>query len=742
CDSDTRIKVSTRLASSLKVAASFSGTACADIKVPGSGTSDTQSFTVKPSGSGTTITLSPVQYGDCVLVFNSETDSHQALGVQEMWLSSKCEDLPGSPSNPICDPQDASCPAPSASPTPSASPSASPGAADCSTRGGQCITYGQSCPSGMVPSTASATGGIGGSIGGGIGGALPSSASCQNLGGSCVFSQTGTCPAGQTRLDTSTGLGVCGIAESGSLLCCGSSGATGSTPTASLTCSQSGQTCCVPANQVCQAPVFNFQNILAKYLGYYAGVQGLSSYPQQVTAASAPTRIATTPQGISVIKTGEGCSASGEGLSCTKPIFPLIPINALAFSVENQLFSSTNVLVSKSAGTCFTVEEVGKNSGFFGILGGIKNEVSSAAGLMNKQVRTYVVTFRPSPACIQYQLGADGQVAMALTEVAEKGVSVKVQSTGVLGGRDFFVKFTVEPDNAAPASQLGVVVLPTGEIVGRGKTGYKFQEPAVIVNNLHAEKGVEFKVGGPALSSEVVVKPTTVQVGRFTLGPTSGKADLKATFTGSAPSSLPLSFKKVDAPAGLDGYDIVGNAGASAQGLLSCSGASFCTTEQVNAVLKAAKAELNELGSAYASSIDTLAYENAVSGTNQIYQQALRDATREYMALRGQYQACIAQGQDPLSGNRAYCNQNNGNAPIYPYGQQLYGAYGQQGFNNPYGAGQAQGGVYGYGAGYNPYQSNLYPSQGLYPSYVNDPQIQQGFSGAFGTGWQQAGCQS
>ena len=390
CKNPTALTVSSRVGAELKVAASFSGTACANLRVvsassstgaTGSG-STSANFRVKP-GKDTRVMLTPTENGECFLAFNAETLNGLALGEPQIAvLSAQCENLISSPT-----------PGVSVSPVPgNASPSPTPvPGADCA-HGGQCVALGQSCPSGFVPSTyqqsnptwptgtrrtqrprlqpCGAQGGIGGPIG---------QQSCQQLGGSCTFSQTA-----YVRLanPSSGGAGTCGIAESGSMLCCGTPRAT--VPTSTAVCTEGSQ-CCVrvaglPGTQL------QFQNILSKYLGYY-WAQTLGNYPQQVTAASAPTQLVASQSGGSLKKAGSGCTQSGSGVSCTKPIYSLVPYNAMAFSVENQLFNAVDIQ-AQSNSRCFEYQDVGKFYGVNEIFSGLKQNLQSRIGRMTRQTST------------------------------------------------------------------------------------------------------------------------------------------------------------------------------------------------------------------------------------------------------------------------------------------------------------------------------------------------------------------
>ncbi|MBI4360951.1 hypothetical protein HY572_04240 [Candidatus Micrarchaeota archaeon] len=671
CDEPTRLGVSSAIESKLRVAASFSGTACANLQVLGSGTGDSASFDVKP-GKDTTIIIDPKINGQCLLVFNAETPSGQALGTQEAWLSADCEKLGGG---------DGSV---NASPTPPATLQGT-----CAAQGGQCVPSGQRCPSGFV------------------------SSDYNTLQSQYPNPYTGPTPTPQ--------------------------------PGSQAVCTD-GQTCCKPVDQVCQPPIYNFQNILAKYLGYYAGVQTLSNYPQQVTSASAPIRLAATPQGVVVTDPGK-CQRAGNGLTCTKPVYAILPTNALAFSVENQLFADTTVLLSNSAETCFSVEEVGQKSGFYSVLGNVRNQLQSGASLLTRQTRTYVITFRPTPQCVAYSLDENGAATLSLTEAAKSGAQVAVRTSSGIAGTQFILNFQVAPKKV-PADQYAFIAMPTGEVAARGDASYSFEEPAVFVNNLQATEGLGVDVSGKSVPSKLTIAPTsyTPAILRFKK---SEAPDVNAVL-GNSNTKVNLKFTVVDAPTGLDGYDVVGNTGAVGEGFLQCSRTGYCTPDQVKKVTDAIRNDLDAFAGEYVANVDTLAYENAVSGTQQIYQQAFQDALREYLALRSQYDACVRSGQDPLRGTNQYCQQNSGQAPIYPYAQGLPGVYGPQGFyQNPYsgGAGSYPGsypgaGVNPYQQGYNPYQSNFYPGQGYYPSYVSNPQTQQSLTGAFGDGWMNAGCNS
>lgn len=773
CKNPTALTVSSRVGAELKVAASFSGTACANLRVvsassstgaTGSG-STSANFRVKP-GKDTRVMLTPTENGECFLAFNAETLNGLALGEPQIAvLSAQCENLISSPT-----------PGVSVSPVPgNASPSPTPvPGADCAARGGQCVALGQSCPSGFVPSTYQqsnptwptgytpysnvpgynpygAQGGIGGPIG---------QQSCQQLGGSCTFSQTGVCPTGQSQLG---GAGTCGIAESGSMLCCGTPRAT--VPTSTAVCTEGSQ-CCVPVSQVCQAPNFNFQNILSKYLGYYLGAQTLGNYPQQVTAASAPTQLVASQSGGSLKKAGSGCTQSGSGVSCTKPIYSLVPYNAMAFSVENQLFNAVDIQ-AQSNSRCFEYQDVGKFSGVNEIFSDLKQNLQSSMGLLTRQTRTFVITFRPRPECVQYEIDANGRASVKLVGDAVKGFQMKLKpfGTGVnIDARDYIIKFDVAPATADDdaASHLAFIAMPTGGVTLRGDEKASFEEPAVFANNIQVKQNTVF-VSGLGLNNLPVTGTKAVAATlKLAKGDNKLSLQLGASAKGTASITIPTTVKT--ATDGLKAYDVVGNVG-TAPAPFECSGANYCNKEQAEAYLESVKKSLNDFARQYVSSVDTLAYEDPLglnggegSAYQTLYQQAMRDALREYMALRQPYEACKAQGQDPLSGTRQQCQQS-GIAPIYNYNQNQPGYYNQQGFGsgyNPYGGAYGgQGGSYGGGANINPalgggqvpgmgnpYQSNFYPGQGYYPGYVNDPNIQQSFGNAFGQGWQQAGCNS
>lgn len=669
CDEPTRLGVSSAIESRLRVAANFSGTACASLQVLGSGSRDGASFDVKP-GKDTTVLLDPKINGQCLLVFNTETPSGQALGTQEAWLSVACEQLRGGDGNGSA----------------AGNGSATSLQGTCAAQGGQCVSFGQRCPTGFVPSD------------------------YNTLQNQYPNPYTGPTPTPQL----------------GSQAVCGGDNQT--------------QTCCKPVDQVCQPPIFNFMNILAKYLGYYAGVQGLSNYPQQITSASAPVRLAATPQGVVPLDSGK-CQRSGNGLTCTKPIYAILPTNALAFSVENQLFTDTTVLLSNSAEPCFSVEEVGQRSGFYSVLGNVRNQLQADLSLPTRQVRTYVVTFRPTPQCVSYTLNADGAV-LALTEAAKAGAQIAVRTSTGISGSQFILNFQVQP-KPVPADQYAFIAMPTGDVVGRGDDKFKFEEPAVFVNNLQASKGVDVQVSGASIKEKTLsIAPTSFKPATLVLN--EGAPEVTAKL-GNSDSKVPLTFKVVDSVSGLDEFDVVGNTGAVGKGFLQCSRTGYCTPDQVDQVAADIKNDLDAFAGEYVSTIDTLAYENPVTGTPQINQQAYQDALREYLGLLSQYEACLRAGKDPQQGLNSYCQQHGGNAPIYPYSQGLPGTYGPQGFyQNPYAGGGYPGGagVNPYASGYNPYQSNFYPGQGYYPSYVSNPQTQQSLTGAFGDGFMQAGCQS
>ncbi|MBI2445941.1 hypothetical protein HYV43_06135 [Candidatus Micrarchaeota archaeon] len=735
CKNPTTLTVSSRVNAELKVAASFAGTACASMRVlsttatttppvHGASGSSSANFRVKP-GKDTRILLTPTTDGECFLAFNAETVNGQALGSSIAVLSSQCGV--------------SASPTPTVSPQPgNASPSPTPvPGADCAARGGQCVALGQSCPNGFIPSTYQ-----------------PSSPTWPT--GYTPYSNVPGYPYGPSPYNT-------GLPPYFSENPPNPYGTPTPTPSATAAVCAEGQQCCIPVSQVCQAPNFNFQNIFSKYLGYYLGAQTLGNYPQQVTAASAPTQLTATQRGVALKKAGDGCTPSASGISCTKPIFPIVPYNALAFSVENQLFNTVDILTQYN-NPCYEIQEVGKFSGVNDIFTDIKQNLQSQVGLLTRQTRTFVVTFRPRAQCVQYTAGQDGQIKVEPIGKGKDGFQVKLKpfGTGVnLDARDYIVHFAVQTAQSQ-ADHLAFIAMPSGAITLRGKTGLSFEEPAVFANNIQS-KQVQFILNGAGLTN-FVVAGTDARATTLTLKK-DDKLTLKSGATATTATELPLQVTIQPAPVGLDQYDIVGNVGAS-EGAYSCSGANYCTPEQATAYLETVKTALNAFAVQYLASVDTLAYEDPLGlngGDGQayqrLYQQAMQDALREYMALRSQYEACIRQGQDPLAQTRQQCQQS-GIAPIYGYNQNTPGYYDQQGFSggyNPYGS--PYGGANPYGGGisggaavnpalgggqvpYNPYQSNFYPGQGYYPGYVNDPTIQQSFGDAFGQGWQQAGCHS
>lgn len=779
CKNPTTLTITSRVNAELKVSSSFSAadSACASIRVlggtststnptplpsvlatasatpaptPAPGTSSA-TFRVKP-GKDTKLLLTPTKNGQCVLSFNSQTLAGQALGVSDAFLAVQCPELGGV----------------TPTPTATASPTPQPGEF-CTARGGQCSPLGQACPNGFIPSTYQPNSAFsGGAIGG---------QSCQSVGGSCV-TVGGTfgsqCPAGQSQLN-----GVCPIGFAASV-CCGlaatpPAGAS-ATPAPGQEC-QAGQQCCVPISQVCQPPNFNFQNIFAKYLGYYLGAQTMSNYPQQVTAASAPVRLMATQNGVVLRdnRNSDSCPESGSGISCTRPIYTLIPYNAMAFSVENQLFNTVDIL-AQYGNECFEIQEVGKFSGASDLFNDLKQNFQAQANLLTRQTRTYVVTFRPRDKCVKYGIGADGKATIEPIGKGKEGFKVKLKpmGTGVgLNAPDYIVEFKVE-GKAAPGSDtltadyLAFIAMPTGKVTLRGKQGATYEEPAIFANNIQF-KQLNVKVSGAGLT-DLNVPASNAQAVTLKLTNDTKELMLKIGTATTPATPLSLTTEVKPAPTGLDKYDIVGNVGKT-EGLLYCSGATYCTPTQAEEYLEAVKTALNDLAGEYMSKVDTLAYEDplGIFGGNsapyeRLYQQAMQDALREYMALRQQYEQCKAQGQDPLAQTRAACQQN-GVAPIYGYNQNTPGYYNQQGFAggyNPYGGGIAggynpalAGGVNPALAGgavnpalgggqvpYNPYQQNFYPGQGYYPGYVNDPNLQSTFGNAFGSGWQQAGCNS
>ncbi len=725
CKNPTALTVSSRVGAELKVAASFSGTACANMRVvsassstgaTGSG-STSANFRVKP-GKDTRVMLTPTENSECFLAFNAETLNGLALGEPQIAvLSAQCENL-ASPT-----------PGVTVSPVPgNASPTPTPGA-DCAARGGQCVQLGQSCPSGFVPST---------------------------------YQQSNpTWPNGYTPYSNVPGYPY-GGSPYGSNYPVGVTPSPSASPQAAAVCAEGSQ-CCVPVSQVCQAPNFNFQNIVSKYLGYYLGAQTLGNYPQQVTAASAPVRLTATQTGITLRDKGQ-CQSSSSGVQCTKPIYSLVPYNAMAFSVENQLFNAVDIQ-AQSNSQCFEVQEVGKFSGVNDVFSDLKQNLQAGMGLLTRQTRTYVITFRPRAQCVQYEIDADGKASVKLVGDALKGFQMKLKPIGSgvnIDARDFIIKFDVAPAEADPASHLAFIAMPTGGVTVRGDDKASFEEPAVFANNIQVKQNTVF-VSGAGLSNLPVTGAKAVAATLKLVKGDGNKLTLQlgASAKGIATLAIPVTVKP---PAdGLKNYDVVGNVG-TAPAPLECSGANYCNKEQAEAYLESVKASLNDFARKYVASVDKLAYEDPLglnggdgSAYQTLYQQAMRDAVREYMALRQPYEACKAQGQDPLSGTRQQCQQS-GIAPIYNYNQNQPGYYNQQGFGsgyNPYGGyGGGQGSIYG-GAGvnpalgggqvpgqFNPYQSNFYPGQGYYPGYVNDPSIQQSFGNAFGQGWQQAGCNS
>ncbi|MBI5226577.1 hypothetical protein HY994_05085 [Candidatus Micrarchaeota archaeon] len=752
CKTPTTLSVRSRVNAELKVTASFSGTGCANLKVLSgsstsvsttsavSGTTGTVSFRVKPN-KDTPLILTPALDGNCVLTFNSQTLASQALGAQDAFLGVACFN--------------GVTPTPTSSVSPSASvtPTPVPGA-DCAATGGQCVAAGQACPNGYVPSTFQPNNGV-----------VSGQQSCQSMGGSCVNAGgvTGNaCPTGQTQLN-----GACANGFVASV-CCGSSAVT---PTPAPVCANSGQ-CCQSINKFCQAPMFNFQNIFAKYLGYYMNVQTTSTYSQQVTASSAPTQLTASQSGIGLkngpggVKVSSGCDQVSGGLDCKKNIYALLPTNAMAFSVENQLFTESRVLASSSSSTCYAIQETGSQSGLSSIYNGLVNDITSGAALPTRQVRTFVISFKPSPACLDYVAGTDGIFHLVLKDAAKKGTNVVVSAASAMGSQQYKIHFAVNAVTDHPSDRYAFVAMPSGTVTLRGNADASFEEPALFANNIPvklfgASVSASFKEKSPLVVSADTVIPATLQLN----GKDASKALAIQIGTAKA-SAFTLNVKTVASPKGLDGFDLVGNTVATADASndpLSCSGANYCTpdaigTESETGVLFQIKSELNDLAQQYVNNVDTLSYEDPLginggdgSAYKRLYQQAMQDALREYAGLQSQYQACVAQGQDPLSGTRAQCAQN-GVAPIYGYGQGLPGAYNQQGFTGSYGG--AYGNQYGGGLGapnpayggagspYNPYASNQYPGAGLYPSYVNNPQVQQGFGNAFGQGWQQAGCNS
>jgi len=708
CKTPTALAVSSRVGAELKVAASFSGTACATMRVvsatssssAGSGAASAN-FRVKP-GKDTRVLLTPTQNGECFLAFNAETLNGQVLGEPQIaLLSAQCDQF--------------------ASPTPGPTASPTPGAGDCASRGGQCVQLGQSCPSGFVPST---------------------------------YQQSNpTWPQGYAPYSNVPGYPYSAVTPTPS-----------ASSQAAAACTE-GKQCCVPVSQVCQAPNFNFQNIMAKYLGYYLGAQTLGNYPQQVTAASAPTQLAATQSGVVLKKAGSACTQSGNGITCTKPIYSLVPYNAMAFSVENQLFNTVDIL-TQSGSQCFEIQEVGKFSGVNDVFNDFRQQFQSQIGMLTRQTRTFVITFRPRPQCVQYEIDAQGKTSVKLVGDALKGFQVQLKpfGTGVnLDARGYIVKFDVEPASGGndPASHLAFIAMPSGGVTARGDEKASFEEPAVFANNIQTKQNTVFVSGAGLTNLPVTGAKAVAATLKLVKGDNKLTLQLGASSKAAATLSIPATVKP--APDGLKGYDIVGNVGQSAEPL-QCSGASYCTPDQATAYLDSVKASLNDFAGRYLASVDYLAYEDPLglqggegSAYQTLYQQAMRDALREYMALRSQYDACVAQGQDPLSQTRQACQQN-GIAPIYNYNQNQPGYYNQQGFAggyNPYGGafGGGIGGGYGgqinpaLGGGqvpgqFNPYQSNFYPGPGYNPGYVNDPNIQQSFGNAFGQGWQQAGCNS
>ncbi|MBI5036978.1 carboxypeptidase regulatory-like domain-containing protein, partial [Candidatus Micrarchaeota archaeon] len=361
-----------------------------------------------------------------------------------------------------------------------------------------------------------------------------------SLEGQCVMTLTSTTPAGL-------------FASTQDVWLASSCAAPAAAPGASATPAASPTPVGPPLAAFCQPPS------LAQILPKHYLSQGMNDQQGAYTALTAPVVLISDTNGLQFINNNEDeCNLEGNKLSCTKKIYSLIPFNAMAFSVVNKVLTTTDIYFDKPGASCYRIEEV--RSGLTNrILGGeLSNQVSSLAGLVRNQYRTYVIYFTPKKECIQYAEKEGGGLKLSVKD--NKAFNLRFWSKGFGGAQSqAYLTFKVNPVPDHPSDKYAFMLMPTsGEITLRGAEGL-YEEPAILVNNIHAEKEFVASVygksfGAPALK-DAVAKVHSGQAIAATLILNSKELKIDAKASGLGATDVVLSssatVKHVAAPEGL-----------------------------------------------------------------------------------------------------------------------------------------------------------------------------------------------
>ena len=417
-------------------------------------------------------------------------------------------------------------------------------------------------------------------------------------------------------------------------------------------------------NDTCDPLKFDIGNLFQQRMGYLLASQALNpSQNQRAIAASASNQIVHSPNApyFYVIKTGNGCTGGPAGLVCNKVVSPLVPVNGMAFSVQNAFGFDTAISVNKAGdgAACFDIQEV-KSTGLGQIGDFLQNLLSGTLGVPGKQHASVVVLFKPDvQGCARYVINGDGTTELKPVS-GKDSVTIYLSNPRLLNAPQFSI--TLKMKSAGP-SKFGIASAPRIDSALQlfSRVGGIPAEPYLIANNINSELGVgsNIRISGKSVAGVIFQQSDTAY-------------GLKL---GSSPAvSFTPSFDKV---MDSERFDVVGNAvgggaqdSGEAQGELpsgdssasvaissldECTGNDYCfaSDELKRDVASEVSREFRQV----IGNMDSISFTGDYAADKTMLNNAMSGALQDYVNSLANYQTCKSAGIDPLQSLRQKCSR-------------------------------------------------------------------------------------